>query len=102
MRNPYWLSDVQMARLKPFLAKGHVCLKVDGGPVQGGIIFINVNFLRSCDLPEDDCPHKTVAKRCRDKRAFAWIMAGIGNGLIVSSWAVRQFDRLPFLSRGRK
>ena len=41
MRNPYWLTDAQMARLKPFCPKSHGKPRVDDRRVLSGIIFIN-------------------------------------------------------------
>lgn len=43
MSNLYWLSDAQMARLKPFFPKSHGKPRVDDRRVLSGIIFINRN-----------------------------------------------------------
>ena len=46
MSNLYWLTDEQMARLKPFFPKSHGVPRVDDRKVLSGIIFINRNGLR--------------------------------------------------------
>lgn len=46
MSNLYWLSDAQMARLKPFFPRSHGKPRVDDRRVIRGIIFINRNGLR--------------------------------------------------------
>lgn len=46
MSDLFWLSDEQMARLKPFFPKSHGRPRVDDRRVLSGIIFINRNGLR--------------------------------------------------------
>ncbi|WP_333712747.1 IS5 family transposase [Yoonia sp.] len=80
MSNLFWLSDAQMARLKPFFPKSHGKPRVDDRRVLSGIIFINRNGLRWCDAPREYGPHKTLYnrwKRWSDKGVFAQIMAGL-------------------------
>ena len=48
MRNLFWLTEAQMARLRPFFAKSHGRPRVDDLRVQIGIIFSNRNGLRWC------------------------------------------------------
>jgi transposase len=37
----FWLTDAQMARLKPFFPASHGKPRIDAGRVLNGIIFIN-------------------------------------------------------------
>ncbi|KGM46483.1 transposase [Pseudooceanicola atlanticus] len=80
MSDLFWLSDAQMARLKPFFPKSHGKPRVDDRRVLSGIIFINRNGLRWCDAPEAYGPHKTLYsrwKRWSEKGIFARMMAGL-------------------------
>lgn len=80
MSNLFWLTDVQMERLKPFFPKSHGKPRVDDRRVLSGIIFINRNGLRWCDAPKEYGPHKTLYnrwKRWSDMGVFARIMAGL-------------------------
>jgi transposase len=43
MSNLYWLSEDQMARLRPYFPKSHGVPSVDDRRVLSGIIFINRN-----------------------------------------------------------
>ena len=63
MRDLYWLSDTQLAKLEPFFPKSHGKPRVDDRRVLSGIIFINRNGLRWCDAPEEYGPHKTLYSR---------------------------------------
>jgi transposase len=49
MSNLFWLTDAQMARLRPFFPKRHGVPRVDDRRVLSGIIFINRNGLRLCE-----------------------------------------------------
>ena len=51
MSNLFWLTDAQMARLRPFFPRSHGAPRVDDRRVLSGIIFINRNGLRWCDAP---------------------------------------------------
>ena len=80
MSNLFWLTDVQMARLRPFFPKSHGVPRVDDRRVLSGIIFINRNGLRWCDAPGGYGPAKTLYnrwKRWSEKGVFARIMAGL-------------------------
>lgn len=80
MSNLYWLSDAQMARLRPFFPKSHGKPRVDDRRVLSGIIFINRNGLRWCDAPKEYGPAKTLYnrwKRWSDNGVFARIMMGL-------------------------
>ena len=72
MSDLFWLTDAQMARLRPFFPKSHGKPRVDGRKVLNGIIFFNRNGLRWRDVPSDDGQHKTLYnhwKRWSDKGA---------------------------------
>ena len=43
MSNLHWLSEAQMARLRPYFPKSHGVPRVDDRRVLSGIIFINRN-----------------------------------------------------------
>ena len=43
MSDLFWLSDAQMARLRPFFPKSHGKPRVDHRRVLSGIIFVNRN-----------------------------------------------------------
>jgi transposase len=58
MSNLYWLSEVQMERLRPYFPKSRGMPRVDDRRVLSGIIFINRNGLRWCDAPEAYGPPK--------------------------------------------
>ncbi|MEZ5725438.1 MAG: IS5 family transposase [Paracoccaceae bacterium] len=80
MRNLFWLTDAQMARLKPFFPKSHGKPRVDDRRVLSGIIFINRNGLRWCDAPREYGPAKTLYnrwKRWSENGVFARIMMGL-------------------------
>ncbi len=82
MSNLYWLSEAQMERLKPFFPKSHGKPRVDDRRVLSGIIFINRNGLRWCDVPREYGPAKTFYnrwKRWSDNGVFARIMVGLAN-----------------------
>jgi len=63
MSDLFWLSDAQMARLKPFFPKSHGKPRVDDKRVLSGIIFINRNGLRWRDAPSEYGPPKTLYNR---------------------------------------
>ena len=82
MSNLFWLTDAQMARLRPFFPKSHGKPRVDDRPVLSGIIFINRNGLRWCDAPPEYGRPKTLYnrwKRWGDKGVFARIMEGLAS-----------------------
>ena len=60
MSNLYWLTEEQMARLRPYFPKSHGKPRVDDRRVLSGIVFVNRNGLRWCDAPKDYGPHKPV------------------------------------------
>ena len=80
MSNLFWLTEAQMARLRPFFPKSHGRPRVDDLRVLSGIIFINRNGLRWCDAPREYGPAKTLYnrwKRWSDSGVFARIMVGL-------------------------
>ena len=94
MSDLFWLSDAQMARLKPYFPKSHGKPRVDDRRVLSGIIFINRNGLRWRDAPREYGPHKTLYnrwKRWSDKGIFAQMMVGLAanHGVnVIHDWAV--------------
>ncbi|WP_111481383.1 IS5 family transposase [Celeribacter halophilus] len=80
MSNLFWLTDEQMARLRPFFPKSHGKPRVDDRRVLSGIIFINRNGLRWCDAPKEYGPSKTLYnrwKRWSEMGVFARIFEGL-------------------------
>jgi transposase len=80
MSDLFWLSDAQMARLKPYFPKPHGKPRVDDRRVLSGIIFINRNGLRWRDAPREYGPHKALYnrwKRRSDKGIVAQMMVGL-------------------------
>ena len=80
MSDLFWLTDAQMARLRPFFPNPHGKPRVDDPRVLSGIIFINRSGLRWRDAPKEHGPHKTLYnrwKRWSDKGIFARMMAGL-------------------------
>ena len=80
MSNLFWLTDVQMERLRPFFPKSHGRPRVDDRRILSGIIFINRNGLRWRDAPIEYGPAKTLYnrwKRWSDKGIFAKMMHGL-------------------------
>ena len=80
MSNLFWLTEAQMARLRPYFPKSHGRPRVDDRRVLSGIIFINRNGLRWCDAPSEYGPPKALYnrwKRWSEKGIFARMMAGL-------------------------
>jgi len=63
MSNHFWLTDAQMARVKPFFPRSDGKPRVDDRRVSSGIIFINRNGLRWHDAPREYGLHKTLCNR---------------------------------------
>ncbi len=86
MRNLFWLTDAQMARLESFFPKSHGKPRGDDRHVLSGIIFINRNGLRWCDAPREHSPPKTLYnrwKRWGDNGIFARMMEGLASEAVV-------------------
>lgn len=80
MSNLNWLTDEQMARLKPYFPKSHGKPQVDDRRVSSVIVFVNRNGLRWCDAPEEYGPHKTLYnrwKRWGERGVFVRMMDGL-------------------------
>ena len=80
MSNLFWLTDEQMARLRPFFPKSHGKPRVDDRRVLSGIIFVNRNGLRWRDAPREYGTAKTLYnrwKRWGDVGVFARMMEGL-------------------------
>ena len=80
MSNLYWLTEEQMARLRPYFPKSHGKPRVDDRRVLSGIVFVNRNGLRWCDAPKDYGSHKTLYnrwKRWGEKGIFLQMMEGL-------------------------
>ena len=83
MSDFFWLTDEQMARLRPFFPRSHGRPRVDDRRVLSGIILINHDGLRRCDAPPEYSPPKTLYNRwIRWSRmgVFARIMEGLASG----------------------
>ena len=63
MSDLFWLTDDQMARLRPFFPRSHGKPRVDGRRVLSGIVFVNRNGMRWRDAPSAYRPHKTLYNR---------------------------------------
>lgn len=63
MRDLFWLSEDQMARIAPFFPLPHGVPRVDDRRVVSGIIFVIKNGLRWRDAPTDYGPHKALYNR---------------------------------------
>ena len=79
MSNLFWLTEAQMARLRPFFPKSHGRPRVDDLRVLSSIIFINRNSLRWCYTPSEYEPSKTLYNRWKpwSDNGFARIMVGL-------------------------
>lgn len=63
MSDLYWLTDEQMARLRPYFPKSHGKSRVDDRRVLSGIIVVNRNGFRWRDAPKEYGLHKTLYNR---------------------------------------
>lgn len=79
MSNLFWLTDEQMARLRPYFPKSHGKPRVGDRRVLSGIFFFRKG-LRWSDAPREYGPSKTLYnrwKRWSDKGVFARIIEGL-------------------------
>jgi transposase len=79
MSSLFWLTEAQMARLRPFFPRSHGKPGVDDRRVLSGIVFINRNGLRWRDAPKEYGRLKTLYnrwKRWSDKGVFARMIDG--------------------------
>jgi transposase len=63
MSNLFWLTEAQMARLRPFCPKSRGKPLVDDRRVLSGMIFVDRNGLRWCDAPREHGPAKAARRR---------------------------------------
>jgi transposase len=63
MRDLFWLSKAQLARIEAYFPLAHGVPRVDDRRVISGIIFVIRNGLRWRDAPTDYGPHKTLYNR---------------------------------------
>lgn len=63
MSDLYWLTDEQMARLRPYFPKSHGKPRVDDRRVLSGIVFVNRKGLRWQEAPREYGPHKALYNR---------------------------------------
>src|SRR5260221_1054257 len=63
MSDLFWLSDVQMARIRPHFPLSHGIARVDDRRVLSGIVHVIRNGLRWRDAPAEYGPHKTIYNR---------------------------------------
>lgn len=63
MRDLFWLSPEQLAKIEPFFPLSHGVPRVDDRKVISGIIFVLKNGLRWRDAPPEYGPHKTLYNR---------------------------------------
>ena len=59
----FWLSEVQMRRIRPYFPLSHGVPRVDDRRVISGIVFVIRNGLRWRDAPKEYGPHKTIYNR---------------------------------------
>ncbi len=63
MSDQFWLSEEQLARIKPYFPLSHGVPRVDDRKVISGIIHVIRNGLRWRDAPAIYGPHKTLYNR---------------------------------------
>ena len=63
MSDQFWLSEEQLARIKPYFPLSHGVPRVDDRRVISGIIHVIRNGLRWRDAPAVYGPHKTLYNR---------------------------------------
>ncbi len=63
MSDMFWLSDEQLARLKPYFPLSHGVARVDDRRVLSGFIYVLKRGLQWRDAPREYGPHKTLYKR---------------------------------------
>ena len=75
----FWLSTVQMRRIRPYFPLSHGIARVDDRKVVSGIIFVIRNGLRWRDAPKDYGPHKTIYNRF-----IRWSRLGVFNKIFAA------------------
>jgi putative transposase len=79
MSDLFWLSTVQMRRIKPYFPLSHGVARVDDRKVISGIIFVIRNGLRWRGAPKDYGPHKTIYNRF-----IRWSRLGVFNKIFAA------------------
>ncbi len=80
MSDHFWLSEEQLAWIKPYFPLSHGVPRVDDRKVTGGIIHVIRSGLRRRDAPEVHGPHKTFYYRfIRSSRACRHALPGSGS-----------------------
>jgi len=74
MTDLLWLSDDQLARIKPYFPLSHGVPRVDDHRFVSGIVFLIKNGLRWRDAPKEYGPHKTLYNRF-----IRWSRLGVFN-----------------------
>ncbi len=75
MSNLYWLTEEQMARLRPYFPKSHSTPRVDDRRVLSGIILVNRNGRRWRDAPSD---YTDAAALLDDLPKAQWLLGDRG------------------------
>jgi transposase len=63
MKDLFWLTERQVARIEPYFPLSHGVPRVDDRRVLSGIIHVIRNGLRWRDAPAEYGPHKTLYNR---------------------------------------
>jgi transposase len=78
----HWLTDEQMARLRPYFPNSHGKPRVDERRVLSGVVFVNRNRLCWRDALGDYGPHETLYdrwKRWSKMGVFLRMMESLAN-----------------------
>ena len=79
MSDLFWLSEDQLAKVKPYFPLSHGVPRVDDRRVVSGIIFVIRNGLRWRDAPAEYGPHKTIYNRF-----IRWSRMGVFNRIFAA------------------
>ena len=79
MRDLFWISQDQLAKIEPYFPLAHGVPRVDDRRLGSGIIFVIKNVLRWRDAPSDYGPHKTLYNRF-----IRWSRLGVFNRIFSS------------------
>lgn len=60
---PFYLSESQLERIKPFFPRSHGVPRVDDRRVVSGIIYVIKHGLQWKDAPDEYGPHKALYNR---------------------------------------
>lgn len=109
MSGYFWLTDLQMERLRPFFPRFRGKPRVDDRRVLSGIIYVKKNGLQWKDAPSIHGPHKTLYNRfVRWARmgVFAQIFAELaqpgsdGDTIMIDSTHLKAHRTAASLSKG--